>query len=111
MTSQHLQQRRSLLKLAAASAATLWLPGSAWSQPKFAKDPFTLGVASGSPTHDSVVLWTRLVLSGEEPVTVQWQVAHEQVAHDDKFSRILQSGQTQAAPELAHSVHAEVASL
>ena len=52
--------RRRLLKLAAACATTLWLPRSAWSQPRFASDPFALGVASGSPTHDSVVLWTRL---------------------------------------------------
>jgi alkaline phosphatase D len=28
--------------------------------PAFASDPFTLGVASGSPRADSVVLWTRL---------------------------------------------------
>ena len=27
---------------------------------KLAKDPFTLGVASGDPTADSLVLWTRL---------------------------------------------------
>ena len=32
-------------------------PGASRALPS---DPFTLGVASGSPTHDSVVLWTRL---------------------------------------------------
>ena len=109
MKPQCLEKRRSLLKLAAASATSLWLQRSAWSQPKFASDPFTLGIASGSPTHDSVVLWTRLLSTislGKEPVTVRWEVAD-----DDKFARIVQSGQTQAAPELAHSVHAEVAGL
>ena len=109
MKPQCLEKRRSLLKLAAASATSLWLQRSAWSQPKFTSDPFTLGVASGSPTHDSVVLWTRLLSTislGKEPVTVRWEVAD-----DDKFARIVQSGQTQAAPELAHSVHAEVAGL
>ncbi|MEA3393749.1 MAG: alkaline phosphatase, partial [Pseudomonadota bacterium] len=63
--------RRKLLKLAAAAAGTLWLPRSAWSQPRWPRDPFALGVASGSPAHDSVVLWTRL-LPGEPlhgPVT------------------------------------------
>ena len=109
MKPDHPEQRRNLLKLVAASAATLWVPQSTWSQPKFNSDPFTLGVASGSPTHDSVVLWTRLLSTitlGNESVTVRWEVAH-----DDKFTRIVQSGQTQAVPELAHSVHAEVAGL
>ena len=53
--------RRHLLKLASAAASTLWLPRSAWSQARFSGNPFALGVASGSPTHDSLVLWTRLV--------------------------------------------------
>ena len=50
--------RRHLLKLASAAASTLWLPRSAWSQARFSGNPFALGVASGSPTHDSLVLWT-----------------------------------------------------
>jgi alkaline phosphatase D len=105
--------RRHLLGLAAASATTLWLPRSAWSQPRFGSNPFTLGVASGSPTHDSVVLWTRLHLQGlfgsslgRDALTVRWEVAH-----DDQFARIAHSGQSMASPELAHSVHVEVAGL
>jgi alkaline phosphatase D len=96
-------QRRHLLKLAAATAASSWLPRSAWAQPKLASDPFQLGVASGSPLHDSVVLWTRLMDVREPAVTVQWEVAH-----DEAFSRIVQRGQAQALAELAHSVHVEV---
>ena len=106
-------RRRHLLQLAAASASTLWLPRRAWSQPRLDSYPFTLGVASGSPTQDSVVLWTRLTLPGlqEAPqrhqgITVRWEVAH-----DDRFTRLVQSGQTQAAGELAHSVHVEVPGL
>ncbi len=111
MTPCVLPDRRRLLQLAAASAATLWLPRSAWSQPRFGSNPFTLGVASGSPTHDSVVLWTRLMPAGSAgagpgPITVRWEVAH-----DEQFSRIAQSGQVQAVPELAHSAHAEVRGL
>ena len=53
--------RRRVLQLAAAGAATLWLPRGAYSQPRWAADPFALGVASGSPEADAVVLWTRLV--------------------------------------------------
>ena len=109
----HSVDRRRILQLAAACAAGYWLPRSAWSQLRFTSNPFALGVASGSPTHDSVVLWTRLVSEGffgsnlgREPVTVRWELAR-----DDKFDRIVQSGQAVAVPELAHSVHVEVAGL
>ena len=120
----HLLDRRKLLQTAAfgmVSAATLWLPRSSWAQPKFKSNPFTLGVASGSPTHDSVVLWTRLVDDGffdgflgsnlgskltSESVTVRWEMAQ-----DEQFTRIVQSGQSQAVAALAHSVHVEVPNL
>ena len=106
--------RRHLLRLAAASAGALWLPRSAWSQPRLRDSPFTLGVASGSPLHDSVVLWTRLVQTGlfggsslpDAPITVRWELAH-----DEAFKRIAQQGQAQALPELGHSVHVEPAGL
>ena len=72
-----------------------------------------LGVASGSPTHDSVVLWTRLApeaLSGSarsgNPVTVRWEIAD-----DEKFDRVVQRGQAMANAALADSVHVEVAGL
>jgi alkaline phosphatase D len=107
--------KRQFLQLAAfgaASAATLSLPRSVWSQTdsprKFQNNPFTLGVASGSPTHDSVVLWTRLVESSlsSQPVTVRWEVAV-----DDAFNRIVQTGQHLATADLGHSVHVELQNL
>jgi alkaline phosphatase D len=101
--------RRQFLGSAASSASTLWLPRSAWSQTRLDNNPFALGVASGSPTHDSVVLWTRLVTEQAPslgPVTVRWEVAH-----DDQFQRLVQSGQAQALPALAHSVHVELQGL
>jgi len=115
-TPMHSQRtdRRDLLRLAAAAATTLWLPRSAWSQPRLPGNPFTLGVASGSPLPDSVVLWTRLVHTGlfggsnlpDVPITVRWELAH-----DEAFTRIAQNGRAQALPELAHSVHVEAAGL
>jgi len=99
--------RRDLVRLAGASASTLWLPRSARSQARLGENPFALGVASGSPASDSVVLWTRLmVVTGTAAVTVSWEVAH-----DELFQRIVRSGQAQAEPVLAHSVHAEVGGL
>ncbi len=104
--------RRRLLLQAAAAATAVWLPGSAASQPRFSADPFGLGVASGSPTHDSVVLWTRLVASGffqdlgRDGIDVRWEVAH-----DEQFARVAARGQATAVHELAHSVHVEVPGL
>lgn len=81
--------------------------------PGFSGDPFTLGIASGAPREDGVVLWTRLAprpLEGggmpEAPVAVDWQVAE-----DESFARIVARGTEQAMPALAHSVHAEVRGL
>jgi len=110
--NQPLPDRRRLLQLACAGAATWCLPQSASSQLRSSTNPFTLGVASGSPTHDSLVLWTRLHVPGffgalgPEPVAVRWEMAH-----DEQFSRIVQSGRTSASTELAHSVHVEVTGL
>jgi alkaline phosphatase D len=108
-------ERRRFLQLtgfAAASAASLLLPRSVWSQTdtsrKFQSNPFALGVASGSPTHESVVLWTRLVESSldSRAVVVRWEVAD-----DDAFSRIVQNGQHLATADLGHSVHVELQNL
>ena len=105
--------RRRLLALLGAGASALCLPGKAWTQTRLGSNPFTLGVASGSPTDDSLVLWTRLAPGREEiarlgtgPVVLRWELAH-----DEQFTRIVQSGQTLAAAELAHSVHVQVTGL
>ncbi len=64
---------------------------------------FALGVASGHPRHDRLVLWTRLVgddLPGQ--VEVQWELAH-----DEAFTKIAARGTEIAEAAWAHSVHAE----
>jgi len=107
--------RRHWLGLALAGASTFWLPRSAWSQVPWPQDPFGLGVASGSPGPDSVVLWTRLLqtdrdhaaaLAAGGPVTVAWEIAD-----DAQFRKTVRRGQAQAEPALAHSVHVDVAGL
>ncbi len=77
--------------------------------PKFSSYPFTLGVASGDPLSDSVVLWTRLApdpLNGggmpKQAVPVKWEVAK-----DEHFRKIVRKGTEMAKPSLAHSVHVE----
>jgi len=105
--------RRQLMQWAALSASTLWLPRAARSQGALPGNPFGLGVASGSPRQDSVVLWTRLLqpdgtaLGAQAgPQSVRWELAH-----DERFSRLVPSGQAQAMGALAHSVHVEVPGL
>ncbi|MDP1565046.1 MAG: alkaline phosphatase D family protein, partial [Polaromonas sp.] len=99
--------RRDLLEWTLAGSAGLALPARAWAGLRTQGNPFGLGVASGSPTASSVVLWTRLLLAAEQgPAAVRWEVAH-----DEQFSRIVQSGQKMALPGLAHSVHVEVQGL
>jgi alkaline phosphatase D len=80
----------------------------------FQDDPFRLGVASGDPDHQGVVLWTRLAPRpldpdggmSPDPVPVAWEVAE-----DESFRRIAARGSAQAGPRLGHSVHMEVEGL
>jgi alkaline phosphatase D len=72
--------------------------------------PFTLGVASGDPWPDSVVLWTRLAPEPQQGGGMPpWAVAVEwQIATDERMRDIVQRGIDLALPELGHSVHIEV---
>jgi len=68
---------------------------------------FSLGVASGHPRADGVVLWTRLIGDALPPaVEVRWELAH-----DEAFERIAARGVEPAEAAWAHSVHAEPAGL
>ena len=53
-------RRKFLIRSATLSAALLLPAGRVIAQPRFTQNPFSLGVASGYPQSDSVVLWTRL---------------------------------------------------
>ncbi len=72
-------------------------------------DPFTLGVASGDPLPDAVILWTRLLPTEPLPdtdVDVDWEVAT-----DAEFSDVVAAGSAVAAAALGHSVHADATGL
>ena len=109
-------KRRGLL--IGAGVMTGFALASQWSrraiaQPKFSAYPFSLGVASGDPLPDSVVLWTRLApdpLNGggmpQQNVPVQWQIAA-----NESMTQIVRVGTAMATPELAHSVHVDVRGL
>lgn len=74
---------------------------------------FSLGVASGDPLNNRVVLWTRLApepLAGggmpEVDVPVRWEVSL-----DESFRRVVRRGTAVASPRHAHSVHVDVVGL
>lgn len=98
--------RRELFASALAFGASNALPVRA--APKLGGYPFTLGVASGEPAPDGIVLWTRLMgpAMPNANVPVGWQIAE-----DENFRKIVRKGQEMATPALAHSVHAEVSGL
>jgi alkaline phosphatase D len=105
--------RRRFLAGAVTVAGAAALGVGAGTRPAAAQDAdglFRLGVASGDPLPNAVVLWTRLVrrlddaqAMPQHPIEVQWQVAH-----DPGFRRVVRHGTALARPELAHSVHVDV---
>jgi len=79
--------------------------------------PFTLGVASGDPLADSVILWTRLAPlpllldpTASQPlaerVEVDWVIAA-----DPRLRRVVASGTAIADAGRGHSVHVDVGGL
>ena len=91
--------RRRLLQTGAALIAA---PGLLrWAH---ADSPrFALGVASGQPRADGMVLWTRLTGAAlPRQAVVRWQLAH-----DEAFTQIAACGSETAEVETAHCVHAE----
>ncbi|MFQ5702750.1 MAG: alkaline phosphatase D family protein [Gemmatimonadales bacterium] len=107
--------RREILAAAAYGMIAAGRPQSfrTWKRPRFALNPFTLGVASGDPTADGVVLWTRLAndpLNGggmpSENVEVGWRIAT-----DEGMANVVRKGTAVATPGLGHSVHVELSGL
>jgi alkaline phosphatase D len=106
--------RRLFLLDAARLAAAVTASGLASAAPSNAAGyPFSLGVASGAPLPDSVILWTRILpdpldanSAPKLAVPLRWEVAQ-----DEAFRRIVAKGSVVATPELAHSVRVNVTGL
>lgn len=105
--------RRRLLQGLAGSAllttGATTLAGCATAPSRFDRNPFGLGVASGEPSADGVVLWTRITAPPDlerQAIPVRWEIAD-----DDRMTKTVQSGETLARPDLGHSVHVETEGL
>jgi len=107
------QNRRQFLQRtgAASAAAALGLSGRSTAMTEdgeFETNPFTLGVASGDPLPNSVILWTRLApdpltVGGGMPdrsVDVSWTVAA-----DRRMTETVTSGTATAEPTHVHTLH------
>ena len=78
-------------------------PRSAFSA---SESPFSLGVASGDPWPDGVVIWTRLVRDalapdggmGALPIEITWEAAR-----DERMREVVRSGVTLAMPDVSVS--------
>ena len=104
--------RRDLIQAGASIAAASILP--AWAASGQA-NPFTQGVASGNPSADGFVLWTRLApnplaLDGRSEIAgdipVRWEVAT-----DDTMKTIVSRGIATATEARNHALHVEVQGL
>ena len=111
MSNSDLLRRAFLARTGGCLALTF--ATSRFSLAQAPSNPFTLGVASGDPLPDSVVLWTRLAsdpLNGGgmpgNTVEVDWEIGR-----DENFSKIVKKGRATASPDLGHSVHVDVRGL
>ena len=111
MSNSDLPRRAFLART--GSLLTLTFPSARFLYAQAPSDPFTLGVASGDPLPDSVVLWTRLAvdpLNGggmpQNAVDVQWEIGR-----DEKLTKVVKKGRATASPDLGHSVHVDVRGL
>lgn len=113
--------RRAFLGCSGAGAAVLLGTGSVNASEAFAAsrprlNPFTLGVASGDPRHDGIVLWTRLapepfLPDGSGGMSARAVTVSYAVATDERFQHVVRRGHAIATATLGHSVHPEITGL
>ena len=103
--------RRKFIKSALTAGVGSGVLVSGWCAKVMAalNDPvrnrvFNQGIASGDPTQNSVVLWTRITT--EDVSNVVWQIAS-----DGLFNNILQQGELTTDAEADHTVKLEVSNL
>ena len=104
--------RRKFVKQLTAGVSFAMLPVTGiCANPKFDQYPFSLGIASGDPSDQSVVLWTRLApepLSADGGMGTDAVPVHWWLAKDQQFRQNVQQGSALATADLAHSIHIDV---
>jgi alkaline phosphatase D len=116
-----LSRRRLIGGAASAGLALIAAPAvirTAAAQSWRGNNPFSLGIASGTPRTDGFVLWTRLApdplsdnpetpggMSGGD-VTLRYEIAT-----DDAMAKVVRRGEANAERAFGYSVHLDVAGL
>src|SRR5687767_11747336 len=116
LAAEFAADRRQFILSGASLAFLPWLSSNTQAADRkvsFASDPFQLGVASGDPSPDGFVLWTRLAPSpleggGLPPEAFE---VHWEVAEDESLRKVVQKGVAVATPQLGHSLHVELKGL
>lgn len=101
--------RRAFLRRAGLAGAAAFTPVAVARPPALADEslaPFVHGVASGDPTADGVLLWTRLTVAGAIRPAVRWRVAT-----DVNLSRVVAQGESITDRERDFTVTVDVGGL
>ncbi len=117
MVEQRLS-RRAFVGAAATILAAPGIVGCATARRSWQSDPFSLGVAAGSPSADGFVLWTRLAPepmnydpSAPAGMTGDGVSIEYEIAADPSMRTIVSRGSALADPRYGYSVHAEITGL
>ena len=110
---QNKMLRRDLNCTALAWALSAWAgvqpalaAGQRLAGPTWQADPFALGVASGQPRQDSVVLWTRLLITDADAAQqASAQTVLCEVFADEALRQPLRQWRVETDARRGHSVH------
>ena len=70
------------------------------------KAEFLHGVASGDPSHDAIILWTRVTPEVEGELTVAWELAT-----DTDFTNLVTNGETTTSAERDYTIKVDATGL
>ncbi|WP_133408068.1 alkaline phosphatase D family protein [Parashewanella tropica] len=102
--------RRDFLAMSAkgvgAAVISYGLMGCSSDSDKYVKADFLHGIASGDPTHESVILWTRVTPEKQGEAKVSWQVAT-----DSNFDNIVTDGEMITTAERDYTVKVDAIGL
>ena len=110
--------QRQLSRSALALALTPWLHSIAATPSSqvarhWRRNPFALGVASGRPLYDAIILWTRLLIHDEDRLSADQDAVSVtvEVFADEQLKRRVYSGEVVTDATRGHAVHAPVRAL
>lgn len=104
--------RRQFIKLTSLLAGSVFVStslGGCASTPTPSDVEFSHGVASGDPTQNAVVIWTRAVPTsgqGSSAVTINWEIAH-----DESFTDIVRTGSARTSAAKDYTLKIDVKEL